>query len=550
MASNLTNQVRSISKVVTSVANGKLKRKLVLEAKGEIEQLAETINEMIDTLATIAEQVTTVASEVGFEGKLGGQANVPSAAGTWRDLTDNVNRMAAALTSQVRAIGEVSTAVTKGDLSRSITVDAAGEVAALKDSINEMIRNLRETTKRNTEQDWLKTNLARFTRLLQGQRDLLAVSKLILAELAPLAAIQHGVFYINDATDGEADLRLLASYAFNTRKRMASRIRAGEGLVGEAAFEKQRILLTEVPPDYIEIGSALGEAPPVNVIVLPVLFEGQVKAVLELASFHRFSDIHITFFDQLMEIVGIMLNTITATMRTEELLKQSQSLAAELQSRQAELTETNAQLQQQARTLQESEERLKAQQEELQQTNEELEEKARLLFEQNKEVERKNAEIEKARASLEDKAAQLALTSKYKSEFLANMSHELRTPLNSMLILSRLLSENEEGNLTAKQIEYARTIHSSGEDLLQLINEILDLSKIESGTMEIETRRVAIDEIREFVEKNFQAIAHSNGLQFAVEVRKNAPELLYTDQQRIQQILKNLLSNAFKFTHE
>src|SRR5438876_720940 len=550
MASNLTNQVRSISKVVTSVANGNLKRKLVLEAKGEIEQLAETINEMIDTLATFADQVTTVAREVGFEGKLGGQANVPNAAGTWRDLTDNVNRMAAALTSQVRSIADVATAVTKGDLSRSITVDAAGEVAALKDNINEMIRNLRETTKRNTEQDWLKTNLARFTRLLQGQRDLLAVSKLILAELAPLASIPHGRCLINDATEGAADLRLLASYAFNTRKHMLSRIRAGEGLVGEAAFEKQRILLTEVPPDYIEIGSALGEAPPVNVIVLPVLFEGQVRAVLELASFHHFSDIHITFFDQLMEIIGIMLNTITATMRTEELLKQSQSLATELQSRQAELTGTNAQLQQQAKTLQESEERLKAQQEELQQTNEELEEKARLLFEQNKEVERKNAEIEKARASLEEKAAQLALTSKYKSEFLANMSHELRTPLNSLLILSRLLAENDEGNLNAKQVEYAQTIHASGDDLLQLINEILDLSRIESGMMEIESRRVFISDVREFVQKNFEAVANAKGLDFSVEVRKGVPKAIFTDQQRLQQILKNLLANAFKFTEK
>src|SRR2546428_13821640 len=314
---------------------------------------------MIDALASFAEQVTTVAREVGFEGKLGGQANVPSAAGTWRDLTDNVNRMAAALTSQVRSIADVATAVTKGDLSRSITVDAAGEGAALKANINAMIRNLRETTKRNTEQDWLKTNLARFTRLLQGQRDLLAVSKLILSELAPLAGIQHGVFYINDATEGEPDLRLLASYAFNTRKHIITRIRAGEGLVGQAAFEQQRILLTEVPGEYVQVTSALGEAAPVNVIVLPVLFEGQVKAVIELASFQRFNDIHITFFDQLTEIIGIMLNTITATMRTEELLKQSQSLATELQSRQAELTENNLQPQQQAKKLQEKEERMK-----------------------------------------------------------------------------------------------------------------------------------------------------------------------------------------------
>jgi signal transduction histidine kinase/CheY-like chemotaxis protein/HAMP domain-containing protein len=491
-----------------------------------------------------------VAREVGVEGKLGGQANVPHAAGTWRDLTNNVNRMAAALTSQVRAIADVATAVTKGDLSRSITVDAAGEVAALKDNINEMIGNLRETTTRNTEQDWLKTNLARFTRLLQGQRDLLAVSKLILTELAPLTNIQHGVFYINDSGDRDLDLRLLASYAFNTRKNIITRIRAGEGIVGQAAFEQQRILLTDIPADYIQIGSALGEAPPVNVIVLPVLFEGQVKAVIELASFHRFSEINLTFFDQLTEVIGIMLNTITATMRTEELLKQSQSLARELQSRQAELTETNAQLQQQARTLQESEERLKSQQEELQQTNEELEEKAGLLFRQNKEVERKNAEIEKARASLEEKAGQLALTSKYKSEFLANMSHELRTPLNSMLILSRLLGEDQEGNLTEKQIEYAQTIHSSGDDLLQLINEILDLSKVESGNMEIDARRVLITEIRDYVQKNFEAVASEKGLEFSVNLGRTSPRSIITDEGRLQQVLKNLLSNAFKFTAE
>ena len=313
------------------------------------------------------------------------------------------------------------------------------------------------------------------------------------------------------------------------------------------ALEQECILLIDVFGDYVTIGSSLGEAPPANVIVLPVLFEGQVKAVIELASFHRFSEIHITFFDQLTEIIGIMLNTITATMRTEELLKQSQSLATELQSRQAELTETNAQLQQQARTLQESEERLKAQQEELQQTNEELEEKARLLFQQNKEVEKKNVEIEKARASLEDKAAQLAMTSKYKSEFLANMSHELRTPLNSMLILSRLLGENEEGNLTTKQVEYAQTIHASGDDLLQLINEILDLSKIESGTMEVESKRVFIADLRDYVQKSFEAVGHSKGLKFSVDARK-APKTIFTDVQRLQQVLKNLLSNAFKFT--
>src|SRR5436853_313452 len=419
MASNLTNQVRGIAKVVTAVANGNLKRKLVLEAKGEIEELAETINNMIDTLATFADQVSTVAREVGIEGKLGGQASVPGAAGTWRDLTDNVNRMAAALTTQVRAIAEVATAVTKGDLPRSIALDAAGEVAALKDNLNEMIRNHRETTDKNTAQDWLKTNLAKFTRLLPSQRDLLAVSKLILSELAPLVSMQHGVFSPSKSPEGtEADSKLLASHSYRERKNIGNRFSSGEGLVGQCAFEKERILLTDVPADYIQINSGLGEAPPLNIVVLPVLFEGQVKAVIELASFQRFSDIHLTFFDQLTESIGIVLNTITATMRTEQLLKQSQSLANELQTRQAELTETNRRLQEQAKTLQESEERLRPQQDELQQTNEELEEKANLLAKQNLEVERKNQEIERASRARQEKGGLLALTSKSHSEFL------------------------------------------------------------------------------------------------------------------------------------
>ena len=455
MAANLTDQVRGIAKVVTAVANGDLKQKLTVEAKGEIAELGDTINSMTDTLAIFAEQVTTVAREVGVEGKLGGQANVPGAAGTWRDLTDNVNRLAANLTTQVRAIAEVATAVTKGDLSRSITVDTAGEVAVLKDNINEMIRNLRDTTRVNTEQDWLKTNVARFTRLLQGQRDMLTIARLLLSELAPLVNVQHGVFYMKEAADGAASLKLFSAYGYTERKHLSSSFQAGHGLVGQCLFEKQRILLTNVPGDYVTISSGLGEATPLNIAVLPVIFEGEVLAVMELASFNRFSDIHLTFLDQLSESVGIVLNTMAATTRTEALLKQSQSLASELQSQQEELRETNKRLEEQANTLQVSEERLKQQQEELQQTNEELEEKARLLSQQNTEVERKNREIDMARLSLEEKAEELALTSKYKSEFLANMSHELRTPLNSLLILANMLVDNGEGNLTRQQVEFA-----------------------------------------------------------------------------------------------
>ncbi len=410
MANNLTDQVRGIARIVTAVANGDLKRKLTLDAKGEIAALADTINELTDTLATFADQVTTVAREVGIEGKLGGQAKVPGASGTWRDLTDNVNQLAANLTTQIRTIAEIATAVTKGDLTRSIAVEAQGEVAELKDNINQMIANLRDTTQKNNEQDWLKTNLARFTRMLQGQRELETVSKLILSELAPLVFAQAGLFYMVDAEVDQSTLKLLSSYAFRERKQLSNRFRLGEGLIGQCALEQERILLTDVPNDYIKISSGLGEATPLNIVALPVLFEGEVKAVIELASFHRFSEIHLTFLDQLTESIAIVLNTIGASTRTEELLKQSQSLAEELQGQQRELTETNRRLEEQARSLKASEELLKQQREQLQQTNEELEEKAELLVQQNAEVERKNDEIELARQAIEEKAEQLAIT--------------------------------------------------------------------------------------------------------------------------------------------
>jgi hypothetical protein len=549
MAGNLTGQVRGIARVVTAVANGDLSRKLTVEAKGEIAELADTINGMTDTLRTFAEQVTTVAREVGVEGKLGGQANVPGAAGTWRDLTDNVNRLAANLTTQVRAIAEVSTAVTQGDLTRSITVEAQGEVAALKDNINEMIRNLRDTTQKNKEQDWLKTNLARFTRMLQGQRDLTTVAQMVLSDLAPLVDAHQGVFYVGSSDNGnDPAMRLLAGYAYNKRKNLANRFAPGEGIVGQCMLEKQRILLTNVPSDYIQIASGLGEATPLNIIVLPVLFEGDVKAVIELASFNSFSETHITFLDQLTESIGIVLNTIEANSRTEDLLQQSQSLATELQSQQDELKKTNERLEQQAESLRKSEELLKSQQEELQQTNEELQEKAELLAKQKAEVEAKNAEVEEARWAMEEKAEQLALTSKYKSEFLANMSHELRTPLNSMLILSRQLAENPDDNLSGKQVQFAETIHSSGADLLSLINDILDLSKIESGMMAIEINEVSFADVLERLNLSFHQVAADKGLEFLLSRDERLPLSIQTDEKRLLQVLKNLLSNAFKFT--
>jgi len=520
MANNLTNQVRGIVKVVTAVANGDVRQRLTVESKGEVAALADTINSMTDTLAIFADQVTTVAREVGVEGRLGGQAHVPGAAGTWKDLTANVNLLAANLTTQVRAIAEVATAVTKGDLTRSIQVDTRGEVSDLKDNINAMIGNLRVTTERNTEQDWLKTNLAKFSRMMQGQRDLVTVGQMLLSELAPLVNAQHGVVYVVEGAAGESYLEQLATYADYLDQGEPRRYAMGQGIVGQCALDRQRVLLADIPPDSIRIRSGLIEANPRNVIALPVLYEGNVKAVVELASLNEFTAPHVAFLEQLTGSIGVVLNTIEATMRTEGLLTQSQQLAAELQT----------------------------QQKELQQTNEELATKARLLAEQNVEVERKNQEIELARRALEEKATELALTSRYKSEFLANMSHELRTPLNSILILGQQLAENPETNLSARQVEFAKTIHGAGTDLLNLISDILDLSKIESGTVTVETEELAFGYLKEGIERSFRHEAENRKLAFTTNFDAHLGRAITTDSKRLMQVLKNLLSNALKFT--
>jgi HAMP domain-containing protein/signal transduction histidine kinase len=481
MAGNLTGQVRNIAEVTTAVANGDLSKKISIDVKGEFLELKNTVNAMVDQLNAFASEVTRVAREVGVEGKLGGQAQSKEVGGVWKDLTDNVNQLAANLTNQVRAIAEVATAVTEGDLTRQVRVEARGEVAILKDKLNEMIRNLGETTRQNIEQDWLKTNRERFTRMLQGQRDLATVSSMILSELAPLVSAQHGVFYSMTTPTGDGDpvLELQAGYGYEERRSLSTSFALGEGLVGQCAKEKKRILLTEVPGDYVRINSGLGASSPLNIIVLPVLFEGSVRAVVELASFSPFSVIHQTFLDQLTESIGLVLNTIEANTLTENLLEQSQSLAEELRS----------------------------QQEELRASNEDLERQAKLLAEKNIEAEQKNQEVERSKLELEEKAGQLVVSSKYKSEFIANISHELRTPLNSLLMLAELLGDNPDHNMTDTQVEYASVILASGQDLLTLLNSILDLAKVESGTVTVEMTNLSIGQLRTALLREFGAVA-------------------------------------------
>jgi signal transduction histidine kinase/HAMP domain-containing protein/ActR/RegA family two-component response regulator len=522
MAGNLTGQVRDIAEVTTAVANGDLSKKITADVRGEFLELKNTVNAMVDQLNRFAGEVTRVAREVGVEGKLGGQAQSEEVAGVWKDLTDDVNQLAANLTNQVRAIAEVATAVTEGDLTRQVGVAASGEVAVLKDKLNEMIRNLRETMRQNTEQDWLKTNLARFTSMLQGQRDLATVSRMILAELAPLVSAQHGVFYaLTDLGDGGSPvLQFQAGYGYKERKHLATHFRLGEGLVGQCALEKERILLTDVPSDYIQINSGLGESSPLNIIVLPILFEGSVRAVIELASFGAFSPTHQSFLDQLTESIGLVLNTVAANTVTEKLLEQSQSQAQELQSRQ----------------------------EELHQSNEDLAKQATLLADKNDEVEGKYQEVEEAKRLLEEQATELSVSSKYKSEFIANMSHELRTPLNSLLVLAEQLEDNTDGNMTERQVQYATVIRSSGMDLLKLLNDILDLAKVESHTVQMEFAELSLAELRDSIVKTFGAVAERQGLAFSVELDESLPAAMVTDPHRLRQVVNNLLANAFKFT--
>ncbi|MFI9582876.1 HAMP domain-containing protein [Streptomyces sp. NPDC052236] len=535
MASNLTGQVRQIATVTTAIAKGDLTRKIDIDARGEILELKTTINTMVDQLSSFAEEVTRVAREVGTDGQLGGQARVRDVDGTWRDLTESVNEMAGNLTRQVRAIAAVATAVTRGDLNLKIDVDAAGEIQVLQDNINTMIANLRDTTQANEEQDWLKGNLARISGLMQGRRDLEDVASLIMSELTPVVAAQHGAFFLamqtgsrsDVLTRGEAsyELCMRGSYGYSAGL-MPTSFRPGEALIGTAAEEK-RTIQVNVPPGYLRISSGLGEASPAYVIVLPVLFEGKVLGVIELASFQPFTQIQRDFLNQIAEMIATSVNTISVNTKTEVLLKQSQELTEQLRERSAEL-----------------ENRQKA----LQASNAELEEKAELLARQNRDIEVKNTEIEEARQVLEERAEQLAVSMRYKSEFLANMSHELRTPLNSLLILAKLLADNAEGNLSPKQVEFAETIHGAGSDLLQLINDILDLSKVEAGKMDVSPTRIALVQLVDYVEATFRPLTAEKGLDFSVRVSPELPATLHTDEQRLLQVLRNLLSNAVKFT--
>ncbi|MEU3017351.1 HAMP domain-containing protein [Nocardiopsis sp. NPDC007018] len=526
MSHNLTTQVRNISEVTTAVAAGDLTKKIDVNAQGEILEVKTTVNTMVDQLSAFATEVTRVAHEVGSQGQLGGQAKVEGVTGTWKQLTDSVNGLAGNLTTQVRAIAEVANAVAKGDLTRNIQVDTRGEMEQLKDNINLMVSNLRETTADQADADWLKSNLARISGHIQGHRDLNELARLIMTEVTPLIEAQHGACYLPEDQDNEGVFRLYAGFGFDPPEGR-QRIRKGVGLAGEALSQQVEQQVSNIPPGYVTVESGLGGAQPRHLYILPIVTEGRSLGVIEFASYDEFREIHKNFLRQLVALLGTTINTILANNRTEHLLEQSQQLTSQLRERSNEL---------------------QRQQEELRGKNAELRQKATQLANQNRAIELQNQQIQRSRNALEERAHQLQVSSKYKSEFLANMSHELRTPLNSLLILARLLADNAEQNLSAKQVEFAQTIHKAGSDLLLLIDEILDLSKVEAGRAEVQPSEVSIAQLVDYVEATFRPVTGEQGLAFAVDVSPDIPGTLWTDEQRLQQILRNLLSNAVKFT--
>ena len=450
----------------------------------------------------------------------------------------------------------------KSSLTTRIEEIKGDEIGLVATSFNNMAEALEnqvqrelQISKKNEDQAWMTRNLADLTTFLQSFKDLESFSHNFIQKITPLVGGKHGVFYLNENEDSEPLFHLMATYAYKNESGMSRILKLGEGMIGQSALEKQPIMMTDVPDNYVRISSGTGDAAPRNIFVVPIVFEGQVRAVFEIASFEPFTSIEQELIVKLADYSGIITDNITGRIKMMELLLESQTMTEELQTQSEELSTQheelkrfNDELEQQTKALIQSELMLQRQQEELEQSNVELEEKAVLLEEHNQKFEVKNKEVEQAKLELEEKATQLELTSKYKSEFLANMSHELRTPLNSLLILSKLLADNQTRNLSDKQVEFSKTIHSAGCDLLDLINDILDLSKVESGKMNVELKDVKVQGIIDFVQRNFKHIALDRGLEMQVILEGNVQEIVRTDEQILQQILKNLLANAFKFT--
>jgi CheY-like chemotaxis protein/HAMP domain-containing protein len=478
------------------------------------------------------------------------------------DSEDEIGDLAKATSMLVESTKDLTKAADAiGQGQYDVEVNVRSDQDILSNAIVEMKSNLQKMTQENDIQNWLKTGQAELGEKMSGDQSVVKLAQNVIGYVAPYLDAKVGAIFLKDDDD---TLKLSGSYAYKTRKNLSNVFKIGEGLVGQTALEKQSIIITDVPEDYVKINSGVGEASPLNILVIPLINDEQVTGVIELGSFQKFSEIHLQFLEQASENIAIAFESALSRKRVKELLEQTQNQAEELQSQQEELKVTNEELQsqqeelrvaneeleEQASNLKKSEEVLKQQQQDLTQSNQELENQTTILKERQQEIETKNTELEITRAEVEKKAKELEISSKYKSEFLANMSHELRTPLNSIQILSRLLSENKESNLNEKQINFAQTINSSGSELLGLINEILDLSKIEAGKMTVNLEKMSLSLLPSYLKQTFEHQTQEKGLYLKTEIDKDLPSDIITDRQRIEQIIKNLLSNALKFTEK
>ena len=446
--------------------------------------------------------------------------------------------IARSITKPITILSKVARSVAGGQLDHNIEIKSRGEIGELAESFNNMISNLRLTMEKNDSHNWLKTGQMELSVKMRGEQTIETLGRNIVGYLAKYINAQIGILYMPGKNNC---LKQIGSYAYIQRKNTSNEFMPGEGLVGQAALEKKHILLTNCPDDAININSGIVDGVPKHILIFPLILNNVVRGVVELGSFHEFHDIHISLLEQVAESIAISLDTFMSRSRTDALLKQTQQQAEELQTREEALRQNNEELEKNATALKESESRLHVQQEELRQINEELEE-------QKEYVEKKNEDLKGARKMIEERAQELEQSGKYKSEFLANMSHELRTPLNSILLLSKLLADNKDRHLSEDQVESVQSINSSGKDLLELINDVLDLSKVEAGKMELEIEDMYLQDFCSNIERIFKHIAKEKKISLNIEIADGLPEYIHTDEQRVNQIIKNFLSNAFKFT--
>jgi signal transduction histidine kinase/CheY-like chemotaxis protein/phage tail protein X len=529
--------IDDIVEVSQGFAKGNLRVMPKASYQGDFKQIKEGLEIALSDQRQVVEDIIQVS-----QGLAAGDLRVRPQVeykGDFVQVKQSLEKALFDLREVIEDIVDVSQGLAEAEQSVTPHAQYRGDFIAIKNALEAASVKMAEATTQNQIQDWLKTGQTQLSEQISGEQEIVQLAKNIITFLSTYLEMQVGLFYRleEDKQTQKPRLKMIASYAYTHRKGVSHQFEMGQGLVGQAALEQKPIFMTKVPENYyVRIQSGLGQALPRYVLVQPFMYEDTLKGIIELASFKNITPIQQDFMNQIMPSIGIAINTAESRSRMQVLLQQSRRQTEELQTQAEEL---------------------QTQQEELRQTNEELEERTLELERQKEAIRDKNqaleetkSEMEAAKVAIEKKAEELELASKYKSEFLANMSHELRTPLNSLLILAQLLSENTEGNLTEQEVEYAKTIHSAGSDLLTLINEILDLSKVEAGKIEITPEDWPLVEMTETMEYKFRPVADNKGVAFQIKLAENLPQLIHTDALRLQQIINNLLSNAFKFTSE